>query len=171
MEGPKRISWAEGCWSWPVKGAIKILTVAIEIGHSRSILPLEKFPEATVEGKAGFPNSQRTSTGTESLYEAAGCGTGLSGGQDKTRCRLSHLLGLLDEILPNDQNRSSCLPRPPESQDHLVSMGLSKRCLADVVPSPHPTHSLGNTWLKSTWRARWTGSLCRCRSGRWSLSM
>lgn len=66
------------------------------------------------------------------------------GGQDKTRCRLSHPLGLLDETLPNNQNRSSCLPRPPESQDHLVGMGLSERCLADVVP-PLTRHTAWGT--------------------------
>lgn len=52
MEGPKRISWAEACWSWPVKGAIKTLTAIIEIGHSE-YFTLEESPEATVEGKAG----------------------------------------------------------------------------------------------------------------------
>lgn len=61
-----------------MKGAIKILTAVIEIGHSEH-LTLEKSPEATMEGKAGLCNSQRTSTGAESLCEAAGCGAGLSG--------------------------------------------------------------------------------------------
>lgn len=75
-KGPKRISWAAACWSWPVMGTVKIPTLVI--GHwdrpCRNIYPGE-ITQGYSGGGAGFHNIQRTPKGAENPDSEGPCET------------------------------------------------------------------------------------------------